>query len=144
MLNGNGWADKLPVNELIDPNNQPTDLPEAYVDYNENGLWDSATEPYIDFNQDGAFNVADGKFNGVLCDDITAGRSSAGTCSPTHTLHVRQSQTIVLGSSSANIIINDGANVVPFRAAMLFNSLKICLYVAAFLSINRPNTAGTP
>jgi hypothetical protein len=111
-LNGNGWADSAKVgppvifNELIDPNGNATDLPEAYVDYNENGQWNSATEPYVDFNQDGAYNIADGKFNGVLCDDVTAGRSSAGTCSTTHTLHVRQSQTMVLASSSADITIN--------------------------------------
>ena len=114
-VNGNGWADlasgMTPANEMIDPNGVSTDLPEAFVDYNEDGAL-SGGEPFIDFNQDGIYNVADGKFSGVLCDDITAGRSSAGTCSTTHTIHVRRSQVMVLSSSYANIIINGGVSPV--------------------------------
>ena len=111
-LNGDGWADLAPINEKIDPNGNPTDLPEAFVDYNENVTWDSLTEPYIDFNQDFAYNLADGKFNGALCDEVTAGRSSAGTCSATRSIHVRQSQIMVLSSSYANITIHGGVTPV--------------------------------
>ena len=110
-LNGNGWADLTPTSEMIDPNGNPTDLPEAFVDYNENGVYDPATEPFIDFNQNFSYDPKDGKFNGILCDDITAGRSSAGTCSTTHTLHVRDSQVMILSSSYANITINGGAPI---------------------------------
>ena len=42
----------------------------------------------------------------MLCDDVTAGRSSSGTCSTNKTIHVRQAEVIVLSSSYANIFIN--------------------------------------
>lgn len=109
-LNGSGWADLSP-NEMVDPYGNPTDLPEAFVDYNENGIFDPASETFIDFNSDRIYNTVDVKFSGVLCDDITAGRSSAGTCSPNKTIHVRQSNTVVLSSSSATITINGGAAI---------------------------------
>lgn len=105
-VNGNGWADlvsgKTPANEMIDPNGNPTDLPEAFVDYNENGVLDPG-EPFKDFNQNGNYDAADGKFSGVLCDDVTSGRSSAGTCSATHSIDVRQTQVIVLSSSTPSL-----------------------------------------
>lgn len=114
-VNGSGWADlasgMTPANEMIDPNGNSTDLPEAFVDYNENGVL-NAGEPFIDFNQNGIYDSADGKFSGVLCDDITTGRSSAGTCSTVHTIHVRRSQVMVLSSSYANITINGGVSPV--------------------------------
>ena len=110
-LNGNGWADLTPTSEMIDPNGNATDLPEAFVDYNEDGVYNPATEPFIDFNQNFSYDLKDGKFNGILCDDITPGRSSAGTCSTTHTLHVRDSQVMILSSSYANITINGGAPI---------------------------------
>lgn len=103
-LNGSGWADLV---EMIDPNGNPTDLPEAFVDYNENGTFESASETFVDFNNDGIYNAADGKFNGVLCDDINAGRSSIGTCGLDKTVHVRQSGVIVLSGSTADIKINN-------------------------------------
>lgn len=112
-LDGDGWADKAPANELIDPNGNATDLPEAWVDYNENGSYDPATEPYIDYNNNGAYNTADTFFNGVLCKEAgSGGTSSAGTCSANKTLHVRQSQVIVLSTSGANITINGGATAI--------------------------------
>jgi hypothetical protein len=116
--NGNGWADLSP-NEMIDPNGVPTDMPETFVDYNENGLRDAydsvgTLEPFIDFNNDKIYNPADDKFSGILCDDVTAGRSSAGTCSPNKTIHVRQAGVIVLSGSTANITINkDAAIAIP-------------------------------
>lgn len=112
-LNGNGLADLAPVNELIDLNGASTDLPEAWVDYNENGVRDAATEPFIDFNSDGKYNAADGKYSGVLCDEAATAvsPSSTGTCAASKTLHVRSSQVIVLSSSSANVTINGGATI---------------------------------
>ncbi len=110
-LNGNGWADLAPTNEMIDANAATTDLAEAYVDYNENGSRDAATEPFIDFNNDSIYTAADGKYSGVLCDNVNAGRSSAGTCAATKTSHVRNSAVVVLSGSFATITINGGATV---------------------------------
>jgi len=97
-LNGSGVADLVP-NELIDQNGATTDLPEAFLDVNENGVRD-AGETYIDFNGNGSYDGPDGKYNGVLCDPAI---SSAGTCSATRAIHVRKSLVIVFSGSSAVI-----------------------------------------
>jgi hypothetical protein len=105
-LSANGWADLAPQNEMIDPNQGGTDLPEAWVDYNEDGVFDAATEPFIDFNLDGIYNGPDGKFSGALCDDVNPGRSSPNTCSATHTLHVRATQQIILSTSNPYVTVD--------------------------------------
>jgi hypothetical protein len=87
-----------PTSELIDSNGKSTDIGEAFVDFNENGVRD-ATEPFIDFNTNGVFDGPDGKYSGVLCDETVAGRSSPGSCAPTKTLHVRGSGVVVLSGS---------------------------------------------
>ncbi|MFN8986396.1 MAG: hypothetical protein ACK5VR_08815, partial [Burkholderiales bacterium] len=63
-LNGNGWFDLSPTSELIDSNGKSTDIGEAFVDFNENGIRD-ANEPFIDFNNNGIFDGPDGKYSGV-------------------------------------------------------------------------------
>lgn len=109
-LNGNGVADLLPTNEMIDVNGASTDLPEAFVDFNENGIRDAATEPFIDYNQDGLYTAADGKYSGVLCDN-TVSLAAVTPCATAKTLHVRNSQVIVFSGSAAGITINAGGVV---------------------------------
>lgn len=116
-VDGDGWADKSP-NELVDPNGIATDLPEAWVDYNENGVRDAydgagTLEPYFDFDNSTDYDATgDGKFNGVLCKEAAAGGgSSAGTCSDSQTLHVRASQVMILSSSHAIITINGDSDI---------------------------------
>jgi hypothetical protein len=105
-LNGNGVADLVP-NEMIDNSSGvlvSTDLAEAFRDDNENGVRD-ATETFIDFNQNGVYDGPDGKYSGVLCDNITlppAG-SSVGTCAARKSIHVRKSIVIVFSGSTAVI-----------------------------------------
>jgi hypothetical protein len=70
-----------------------TDLPEPFVDFNENGIRDPL-EPFIDTNYDGTYTAADGVFNGVLRDASIVG--------PTQ-IHVRKSLAIVLSGSDAVI-----------------------------------------
>ena len=113
-LNGNGVADP---GEMIDINGVSTDMGEAYVDYNEDGIWNSATEPFIDFNGDGAYTgttngasgvggtaSGDGKYNGVLC-NATA---TPAFCSSQKSIDVRGSAVIVFSSAGAGITINSG------------------------------------
>jgi hypothetical protein len=102
-LNGNGVADLVP-NEMVDINGNSTDMPEAFRDDNENGIHD-AGETFIDFNGDGIYSTGDGKYNGVLCDNVTAppAGSSAGTCAATKSIHVRGSMVIVFSGSNASI-----------------------------------------
>ncbi|MDP2759427.1 MAG: hypothetical protein Q8O64_03340 [Sideroxyarcus sp.] len=114
-LNANGVADKAP-NELV-VNGSSTDMPEAWVDYNENGTHDAASEPFIDFDNDKTYDIADGDYNGVLCDNIAT--SSAGTCSATKSIHVRGDMIIILSGSdpyishNAPAIINLGGCGAP-------------------------------
>jgi len=103
--NGNGTAD---AGEFTDANGVSTDMPEAFVDWNENGLYDVG-EPYYDFNGNGSYDhiggAGDGLYNGVLC---TPG---AAICSAQKSIDVRSSQTIVFSSSDATIAINNGNNI---------------------------------
>jgi len=118
-LNGNGTVDS--ASEMIDANGLSTDIGDAYVDYNEDGKYESAAEPFYDFsgstsfvgttsglppfNFVGATSSGDGLYHGVLC---TPG---AAICSPQKSIYVRQSQVIVLSSSAARITINGGAAI---------------------------------
>ncbi len=111
-LNGNGLADKAAatpatLNELIDVNGASTDLGEAFLDYNLNGVRDPATEPFVDFNRNGTYDVPDGQFNGVLCNEngTPPRSSSAGTCSPRKSLHVFKQITMVFSGSNAVITL---------------------------------------
>lgn len=78
------------------------DLPEAWTDYNENGLYDSATEPYTPFNTNGAYDAADGLYNGVLC-NATA---TPALCAAVKSVHVRGDIVIVL-SGSTPVVTSD-------------------------------------
>jgi hypothetical protein len=130
-LDGDGLADHttLPAtDEMIDANGNSTDIGEAFVDFNENGVRDAigataALEPYIDFDSNGSFDaVADGAYNGVLCNDST-GTSASGTCGAARSVHVRRNFTIVFSGShpvfrlsAAGIALptcTDGALFVP-------------------------------
>lgn len=111
--NGNGVADLAP-NEMFDINGLSTDMPEAFRDDNENGAFDAATETFIDYNQNGGYDTADGKYNGVLCDNVNAPPtgSSAGTCGTTKSIHVRGSLVIVFSGSNAVITQTSPAGVI--------------------------------
>lgn len=118
-LNGNGMADNpaTPA-EMIDANGVSTDMGEAYVDYNENGVRDAATEPFIDFggnvvdgSPDFQYNGPDGQYNGVLCDHSAVPGSSAVACSVQKGTHVRGSSVVVFSGSTASITINGGATI---------------------------------
>jgi hypothetical protein len=73
-------------------------LPEAFLDSNENGVFNGDTETYIDFDHNGAYTPASGKFIGLLCSDPN--------CDPNQTsLNVRQSLVIVMASSTLTVYV---------------------------------------
>lgn len=109
-LDGDGLADLVPNNEMVDASAASTDMSEAWVDWNKNGTR-QINEPFIDFNNNGAFDVADGKYNGTFCnetaDPATPTRVSlpaGGVCSAQKSIHVREDITIVFSSSSPGLI----------------------------------------
>jgi hypothetical protein len=118
-LNGNGWFDLSPTSELIDSNGRTTDIGEAFVDFNENGVRD-ANEPFIDFNNNGVFDGPDGKYSGVLCDETVPGRSSPGSCGTSKTLHVRGSGVVVL-SGSRPVVTLTASSTTPGGGLQLSN-----------------------
>lgn len=97
-MDGDGLADSGA--ELRDFNGFSSDLDEAWLDSNEDGVRNS-NETFIDLNKDGAYTVKDGKYNGVLCNE-SAG-STTGTCATQKTLHIYKNVTMVMSGSFANI-----------------------------------------
>ncbi len=87
------------------------DLPEAWLDANENGLRDP-TEEYVDFsNPTGVvqYDVGDGKFNGSACDPLANPNCSATQRS----LNVRDDIVIVWSTSTALIAFAPGSVTIP-------------------------------
>jgi len=129
-LDGDGLASKVNhatgTTELVDANGVTTDMPEAFVDWNENGLRD-ANEPFIDFNNNGAYDAPDGFYNGVLCNSVT-GTSSPGTCSAQKTIHVFRNIVEIFSGSDAFIsFYSTRANAVAGAPTMpSINFLGAC------------------
>lgn len=107
-LVANGMADGL--SEMIDANGNSTDMPEAFLDINEDDMLDPTKEAYTDFNGDGVYNTANGEYNGVLCDPDVAPGSTPTACNTQKSIHVRSSIPIVFSSSFADIEILDTLN----------------------------------
>ncbi len=71
------------------------DLGEAFLDINEDGVYNPGVETYLDFNGDGVYTAKNGKYDGILCDT-----SISALCNK-QTVHVRGSQTIIFSGSFA-------------------------------------------
>lgn len=69
-----------------------TDLTDAFLDKNENGIPDAGE--LVDFDGDGAFDAASGNFTGPLCNS---------GCDTTTSLYVRQSIIIIMSGSTATL-----------------------------------------
>jgi hypothetical protein len=130
---GDGLADKVPA-ELVDANGVSTDLPEAFRDDNENGARD-AGETFIDFNNNGTYDVADGKFNGVLCNETAPGTSSVGTCSTQKTIHVFQNIPMIFSGSDAVITFYDPTFAAPITGVTFSNCSPATPYVPSTSTI---------
>jgi hypothetical protein len=111
-LNGNGRFDASELNAFLaekDVSGRPFDLADAFNDYNEDGLFNPQQtggqlggnlEELIDFNSNGVFDLADAKYNGVLCAQ-TAHAGCADGISDSKSLFVRASLVMVMSGSTA-------------------------------------------
>ena len=113
-MDGDGYVSSNA--ERVDSNGVSTDMPEAWVDYNENGVRDSG-EPFIDFDKNGSYDAADTYYNGVLC------QSGGAWCSPaSNSINVRQRAVIVLSSTSA--VIKGSTDPAAATDPDVFNSFS--------------------
>ncbi|MGS0679837.1 hypothetical protein [Shewanella sp. 30m-9] len=120
-LNGNGRFDANEVNAFQnsqDVSGMPFDLNDAFVDHNEDGLFNpqqaggqsgGEEEEPIDFNANGIFDLKDGKYNGVLCSETAHDGCADGINQP-KSIYVRGSLVIVMSGSTA--LATDESNVL--------------------------------
>jgi len=97
-INGNG---------VFDEGDLYNDLPEAWVDSNEDDTRDN-NEPYLDFNSTGIYDSADGEFNGILCS-----RPTSNDCSTAQTLHIRDSLVLVMSGSTGFMVMSPSTITIP-------------------------------
>lgn len=107
-------------NGVMDYKDTFTDVPEAFEDDDENGLFNEyadgrVSEEFLDFNNNGIHDSGNGEYNGFLCCDMNAVNNAAPgelcygktftpfTCSPSKNIHVWADGVIVMGATySAN------------------------------------------
>ena len=103
------FSDTSPSNGRFDEGefNPNDDLPEAFVDYNEDGARNS-NEPYIDFNNNGSYDLGDGEFTGLRCQP-GASASDELDCT-TESINVRD-QVVIVFSNSSQVIEFDPSSI---------------------------------
>ncbi len=110
------------------------DLPEAFIDNNENNVFegdvDCSTgenclptntnagefEEYVDLNLDQEYTFADGKFNGLVCSEAA---EAAGRCNK-ELIDVRQSTEIIMSGSFAHGRVMIRRNSLAGHPALVF------------------------
>ncbi len=148
--NGNGLYD---VGEPFD------DLPEAWLDKNENGQFDNTPplctpdastsvgrlcaegleEIFFDFNENGVYDAGNGIYNGSLCPQDLA---AAGQCTR-ELLHVRQQSTIMMSGEVQNFVLYEDGLPVGGGIIMASGGLPRT-FTATFADFfNNPPPAGS-
>jgi hypothetical protein len=106
-LNGNGrfdldeWDD---FENKLDVSGRSFDLSEAFVDHNEDYMYDRSLtggelETFVDFNNSGSFDESDGVYNGSLCRLDDSNNPHEGCSATDKSLNVRASIVLVMSGS---------------------------------------------
>ncbi|MBO1271477.1 MULTISPECIES: Ig-like domain-containing protein [Shewanella] len=107
-INGNGrfdYAELQAFRSQTDVSGHSYDLGEAFVDYNEDGVYDLSApgakqETFVDFNNNQTYDTADTLYNGSLC-QLDANNEPHAGCAATRSLNVRASLVLVMSGSDA-------------------------------------------
>ncbi|MCU8022244.1 MULTISPECIES: hypothetical protein [unclassified Shewanella] len=111
--NSNGRFDASEVANFLskkDVSGNPYDLSEAFVDHNEDRIFNPSVaggeeggdaEVFTDFNSNGVYDQADGLYNGSLCQLDANGSKHAGCAAGNTSLNVRASLVLVMSGSDA-------------------------------------------
>ncbi|REL26389.1 hypothetical protein DXX93_07225 [Thalassotalea euphylliae] len=157
-LNGNGRFDASEMSSFVggtDVSGEVFDVKEAFVDHNEDGVYNpgepggnntnnsGAQEEFVDFNSDGSFTQNDRLYNGVLC-SVPA---HAGCSTDKQSVNVRSSLVLVMSGSDPYFSVASP----NFGAAEPDGSREISIGVEAIASVgviiadlhNQPMPAGT-
>lgn len=108
------FVDSNPSNGRFDPGEQFEDLPEAYLDADNDGERDP-DERYIDFNDNGRYDMGSGTYSGLLC-------NAGDRCAQRDTIAARGDIVIVLSGSSLFID-------VPSRVTLAENATTVSVLV---------------
>lgn len=153
-MNGNGLADPGEMTS----NGQSTDMPEAFSDYNEDGLVQTSTttavnpitgavttttngipEPYLDFDNSGSYTGPDGLYNGSLCNTAV----TPNICSSTKSIDVRRSLVLTLSSSTPTFGLFDGSNTAATAITLpscdttvVNNTMPVTTYYVMVVDVN--------
>ncbi|WP_455365268.1 hypothetical protein, partial [Kaarinaea lacus] len=109
VIGEESYIDAGPSNGRFDDGEFFTDLPEAFYDINENGVWDTGEE-YFDYNENGIHDGPDGTYNGLLC---TQGSTECNTTMPV--LTIMDNLVLVMASREQNLTVFDANNAIVFQ-----------------------------
>ncbi|MEM9103556.1 MAG: Ig-like domain-containing protein [Pseudomonadota bacterium] len=126
-LNSNGLFDSsAEVSQFAagdNVTNNPFDLGEAFVDFNEDDIFNpsqsggvdgGAQEEFVDFNGNGTWDAPDGLYNGSLCADSNAANCGAASVSTQVSTNVREDVFVIFSSGEAALSFPD-LNSVPMN-----------------------------
>ncbi|QYJ69845.1 hypothetical protein K0H59_12370 [Shewanella sp. FJAT-51649] len=111
--NSNGRFDASEVDSFLnkkDVSGNPYDLSEAFVDHNEDHIFNPSVaggeaggdaEVFTDFNSNGVYDQADGLYNGSLCQLDVNGTPHSGCSASSKSVNVRASLILVMSGSEA-------------------------------------------
>jgi hypothetical protein len=110
------------------------DLPEAWLDNDENGILNGA-EPFLDFNNSGEYDAPNGVFDGPQC---------ANGCGA-NSLHVRRAAVLVTSSSAALLSISaNGTELANNTEGPVSSNISLPRGSSVTLTLAYSDTAGQP
>ncbi len=107
---GNGLFDSADDVDYWDPSN---DLPEAFLDIDEEGVHDDFYEEFWDFNVNGDYDLANGMYNGILC---SGSAETNGDCTK-DSLVVSESAVLIMATDEANATVTISGTVATFTVS---------------------------